>query len=175
MSIVATTGHRPNKLDDDYFYVTPLCKAILNEMVQYCHLEKPTEAVSRMAQGTDHLWAITALELNIPLTCIIPFKGQERIWKSEHSRRKYQEILSKAKRVIYVNSFDAHKAPPPKQLVSAWLQDAYEYMIDYSQKLIAIYDGSPGETQNIIAYAKKNKPEMPIYLIDPEYIRSQLI
>jgi uncharacterized phage-like protein YoqJ len=170
MSIVAATGHRPNKLDNDYFNVTPLTKAIYDEMVRYCNSDGVTEAISRMALGADQLWAGVALDLHIPLTCIIPFRGQELVW-SKHSQRLYHEILSKATKVIYVHD---EPAPAEKWRVYSWLEDGNEYMIDYSQKLIAVHDGSVGGTYNALTYAKKTKPGMPIYIINPNVIRARL-
>lgn len=170
MSIVAATGHRPNRLDKDYFNVTPLTKAIYSKMLAFIQDKKVTEAITGMALGIDQLWAEAAIQLQIPLTCVIPFRGQELIWSKTH-QRLYHHILSKAAKIIYVHD---EPAPAEKWRIYTWLEDRNQYMVDIAQELFAIYDGSPGGTQNCINYAKRTKPDMPIHLINPNDIRNEL-
>lgn len=171
VNIVAATGHRPKHLDNDYFYVSPLVAAIRAELIHYCTQIPVHEAVSRMALGIDQIFALVALDLKIPLTCIIPFRGQELAWKAKASQRLYHAILSDAQKVIYVHD---EPAPAEKWRVYQWLEDGNEYMVDYSNQLIAVHDGSEGGTLNTMNYAKRTKPQMPIHIINPNDIRARL-
>lgn len=111
-----------------------------------------------MALGVDTLAAEVCLENNIPLVAAIPFKGQENIWPKE-SREKYYSILEQCEYVEYI--CDPGYAP--------WkMNRRNEWMVDHSNKLIAVFDGSKGGTFNCIQYALKKKKE--IVYIDPKEI-----
>lgn len=68
----------------------------------------------------------------------------------------YDKILQKAYKIIAVN--DDPYAP--------WkMQARNEWMIDNSNAVIAVWDGSPGGTANNIKYAEAK--ERPVLVIDP--------
>jgi uncharacterized phage-like protein YoqJ len=150
---IAITGHRPNKLGNDYDLVSPLINRIrilLNEVILNY---QPTEIISGMALGIDTLWAQLAIENSIPLVAAIPFKGQESMWPQK-SQKVYNYLLSKAKEIVIVN--EGGYSPSKMQIRNEW-------MVDNCNLLIAVWDETSGGTANCVNYAKSVKQEI-IYI-----------
>ena len=144
--IIAGTGHRPPKLGG-------YSEAALAKLISFAsmHLEKikPTIVISGMALGWDTALACAALELHIPLVAAIPFIGQELMWPAG-SQERYKQLLFKAEEVITVSS-DGYSVQA--------MQERNEYMVNNSDLVLALHNGSPGGTGNCVRYANKiNKP-----------------
>lgn len=87
--------------------------------------------------------------LGIPITAAVPFAGQESQWPAA-SQKLYRDLLAKAARVEVVSSggYAASK-----------MQRRNEWMVDHCDRLLAVWDGTPGGTANCIGYAlAKRKP-----------------
>lgn len=153
--IIAFTAHRPTKLggyrlpNKTYIYVCQQIEKILKEL-------KPEKIISGMALGGDQYVANIAIKLGIPFIAAIPFIGQEKVW-TESSKRTYKALLNKASEQVIVSEgeYSAHK-----------LQIRNEWMCDHADKLIAIFDGTPGGTANCVNYAKSIGKD--IIVIDPK-------
>lgn len=156
--IVAFTGHRPDKLPDKktgyklpnptYLHVCQQIEKILKEL-------KPEKIISGMALGVDQWAANIAIRLNIPFVAAVPFVGQEKAWP-QTSQKIFNKLIEKAAEVVIVSEggYAAYK-----------MQIRNEWMVDNCNKLIAVWDQSPGGTGNCVNYAKsKNKD---IIFIDP--------
>lgn len=157
---IAVTGHRPNKLfgynlhDKRWINLGWLMRAfILSKHNEYS--EKIT-CISGMALGADQLFALVALKLrdqgfDIKVVAALPCKNQN-IWADD---RYWRYIMKKADEKVYVS----------KGTYTPWcMQKRNEYMVDNSDILLAVWDGSPGGTANCIKYAKKvNKDVVNIY------------
>jgi uncharacterized phage-like protein YoqJ len=154
--IVCFTGHRPDKLMG-YKIPNPMYNWIKNQLTNTLKKIKPTSAISGMALGVD-TWAVeVCIDLNIPYVSAIPFKGQENYWP-EHSRKYYNELLMKASKIHIVNTGG----------FAGWkMQNRNEWMVDNSDLLIAVFNGSDGGTKNCYDYAvKKNKEIIRINPLD---------
>ena len=148
--ILSATGHRPNKLGGYSAYALDKLRAIAYKKIEEL---KPEKVISGMALGWDTAVALATLQLGIPLVAAIPFAGQETKWFPE-SVRMYHRTLKRAE-VIYVS----------KGAYAAWkMQTRNEYMVNNSDVILAMYDGSSGGTRNCIEYAKKqNKQIINLY------------
>jgi len=143
VNVVAFTGHRPNKLggyklpNPTYVYV---CQQIEKTLIQ----EKPDETIVGMALGIDQWAANICHKLGIPFTAAVPFLGQEKAWP-ESSQRTYHKLLKLAKEVVIVceGAYDPIK-----------MQRRNEWMVDRCNKLIAVWDQTPGGTGNCVKYAQ---------------------
>ncbi len=144
--IIAATGHRPDKLGG---YSDPILRNLTEDAAAYLEEQKPTMAISGMAQGWDMAWAIAALGLKIPLLCALPFEGQFSKWPQE-AQVRWNNIIHHANNVVFV-----HKGE-----YAAWKMLARnKWMVDHCDKVCALWDGSSGGTANCVDYArKKNKP-----------------
>lgn len=91
----------------------------------------------------------------IKLVIARPFPSQPNRWPIE-VRRHYEKILQKANRIV-----ETSDDPPSARK----LQMRNEWMVDNSDAVIAVWDGSSGGTGNTVEYAKANKK--PVLVIDP--------
>lgn len=162
--IAACTGHRPSKLNNDYMLVNPLSRWIKQRMIEIIGTRRPDSIISRMALGADTLWAMAALEMEVPLIAVVPFKGQEDPWREEN-KKMYREIISKAAEIKVVGE------RKPESSVGALLWQGNAYMIDQlthpKDFLVTVFDGSPGGTYNTILYAGTKEPRIEMVRIDP--------
>lgn len=148
---VAFTGHRPNKFNNDYELVSgkiQKIKARIVEILTELQKEDDVTGVVGMALGIDTLAAITCVGMKIPFIAAVPCKSQDSKWP-ERSRMIYKQLLLKAQQIVLVtDSFYNYSV----------MQKRNEWMVDNSEVLIAVWDGSKGGTGNCVQYAKsKNK------------------
>ena len=148
------TGHRPNKLPWGYkeegirffLFWRKLKKTILNAINDgYDYF------ISGMAIGIDMLCAEIVLELkkrhpNIKLECAIPCLNQTAKWNDE-SKIRYDNILKQADKITYVSDCNYYNGCMAKR---------NKYMIDNSDMLIAVFNGSAGGTKQTIEMAKNS-------------------
>lgn len=156
MTIVAFTGHRPDKLGG-YGQVNPVRDKILPLIEYQLKTIRPELAISGMALGVDQWSAELCIKLGIPFTAAVPFVGQENVWPE---KQHYRYLLSKAKDIHIVSAGG----------YASWkLQTRNEWMVDNSDILIAVWDGSSGGTGNCVDYAEK--VERTIIRINPHPAR----
>lgn len=144
--ILAATGHRPNKLGG---YGPEVLKRLIVGATTTLTEEKPDAVISGMALGWDTAWALAALDLGVPLLAAVPFAGQDSRWP-DANRDQYRQILSRAASVKVVCDGG----------YTAWKMHARNaWMVNRCDKLIALWDGTPGGTASCVAYARrKRKP-----------------
>lgn len=143
---ICVTGHRPDKLGgysrDVYFRLVSLATQCLLEC-------RPDLIYTGMALGWDQAVAVACTRLDIPFHAAVPFDGQESMWPSA-SRQEYRTLLNYAKDVTVVS--------PGGYSLEA-MQKRNEFMVDHSDTVLALWNGSKGGTRNCIHYAgyKKKK------------------
>lgn len=141
---IAITGHRPNKLFYDYNLKSSFVKKIKEKIEKFLEEKKPDYVMSGMALGIDTLFALIALEKEIPLIAAIPFEGQETVWPKE-SQDLYKKILDQCYEIKIVSEggFSSDK-----------MMKRNKWMVNNCDILIAVWNGSPGGTANCIRYAR---------------------
>ncbi len=152
--ILSITGHRPDKLGG-YKLPNPTYIKVCQKIEQAFKELQPEKIISGMALGVDQWAAMIAYRMKIPFLAAVPFEGQETKWPAK-SQEIYQLLLSKASEKVIVSS---------GVYSSSKLQTRNRWMVDYSDKTLAVWDGSPGGTGNCINYAKSVQKE--IIYIDP--------
>lgn len=153
--VIAGTGHRPSSIGG-YSLPNPTYNFVCQQTEKILLKEKPDKVISGMALGFDMWLANIALRLSIPLVAAVPCIGQERLW-NQQSQRAYNILLNKASEVNIVSegNYTAQK-----------MQIRNEWMVDNSNILIAVWNGSSGGTSNCINYAKSKNKE--IIFINPK-------
>ena len=137
------TGHRPEKLTDTERAI----KSALKKEIELAIKEGYTIFVTGMARGTD-LWAAEiVLELRkknkeLKLICAVPYEGFAQQW-SEDWQKLYLHILTEADLMKVIGQ---HYHPGVFQIRNEW-------MVNRSSKVIAVFNGQAGGTQNTINYA----------------------
>ncbi len=159
---VCFTGHRPNKLfgydpkKQGNQQVLRLLKDVVIEIIEDKEI---TQFISGMALGID-LWSaeiVISLKKQYPqikLISAVPCKNQTDRWP-ESSKREWDWVLRKADKVIYVSE---------KDYTNRCMQERNHWMVDHSDIIIAVWNGSNSGTGEAITYASTRKP---ILRIDP--------
>ena len=171
--VLGITGHRPDKLfgydmrRPEYENMRKSFQKLILEL----HVER---IVCGGALGADLLFLEAAVQLNqmlksamasdenltgpVRLTEIViaaPFPGYDSRWKKA-DREKLAE-LQKHCETIYISDFYTPYA----------YQKRNEYIVDVSDIILAVWDGSPSGTKNCVEYAQKRRK--PIIISRPEY------
>lgn len=187
---IAFTGHRPNKLGNDYDLKSTLINKIYDNIVGILIMNSPSTTATiiikdnikgtskmkiddiicivGMALGIDTLAAKICIEYEIPFIAAIPFAGQEFAWPMK-SQKLYHSILANLlcdKRIISAGGYTADKM----QKRNIWMVDQLDPIED---KLIGVWDGSLGGTKNCIDYAKSkgfSEEKDNLIIINPKTI-----
>ena len=99
---------------------------------------------------------------DIIIEVAVPFKNQPIKWNIE-SQELYNKQLLAADIITYVDTLDMYRTNIPDGLFDRnKLMNRNKYMIDNSDVLIAVWDGSPSGTKHAIDYAKEKNKEVII-------------
>ena len=166
--VVCATGHRPkvfgtyNEQDKRIVCVKSAIKDFLQE-------HKPEKLLTGMALGVDQWAAEAAMNLGISVVAAVPFRGQNKTWPYT-STKKYQDILSSASEIYVINK-DDHNPVSYKEFISC-NGDVLSYdvirmcllrrniwMVDHSDAVMAVWNGSMGGTGHCVSYAEGKKVE----------------
>jgi uncharacterized phage-like protein YoqJ len=173
--IIAGTGHRPQKLGNEFDMKGPYSEYIISQLQKIFDQYKPDNVISGLAIGFDQILALVALDNNINLTAAIPFKGQETKWP-QSSQDIYNEILAHPLTTVVIidDKLDITNPTTTFWQISNAMQKRNEWMvdqlIDIEDQLVRVWDGSKGGTYNCIKYAKKTIGENRIIPIDIKHL-----
>lgn len=160
---ICFTGHRPEKLNGynpkDNIQMLYKLKESIVEMINNGY----ENFITGMAIGVDMWAAKIVLKLKkeypqINLICAIPCDKHWSKWQynSPESVEQWFSITSKADLVHYVS----------EDPYTAWcMQVRNKWMVDNSNTVIAVWDGTKGGTGNCVVYAFKK--DVKIYQLDP--------
>lgn len=139
------TGHRPEKL----MYEEEKIKILLEKAVDDAIADGYVTFITGMARGTD-IWAAEIVlerrkhNKNLHLICAIPHPGFENR-RGTYEKEKYKKIINNAD---YVQTISNH-------YYRACYQIRNKFMVDRSNRVIAVYSGIPSGTKNTVDYANK--------------------
>lgn len=147
--ICCFTGHRPEKLMITEEQMRERLESALVQAV----CDGFTTYLSGMAKGTDLVAAeiVLCLRENDPrlkLVCAMPFEGFGQHWTDGWTERM-RHVLENADSVHYVS----------KTYSSAVFQQRNRWMVDHSERVIAIFTGERGGTKNTLDYARRKGVE----------------
>lgn len=140
--ILATTGHRPDKLIGGYDGYFPILTSYNR---WFLTRNRPTKGISGMALGQDMCFAQACIDLEIPFIAAVPFVGQERKWPKA-SQDLYNELMSRAESIVVVSP-GAYSVPK--------MYKRNEWMVDECTTLFAMWNGTSGGTGHCVAYAQR--------------------
>ena len=172
--VIGVTGHRPEKLGGDYYEVNSLTNIEIVQMMmrfilnKVCHdpilgvfkTSEKVKLITGMALGADLLFAETALLLKnmypdrFILECAVPCYNHTSRWQDKKVIKRYNEILEEA---------DSVKIVSERNYDDYVMQIRNEYIVDNSDVLLAIWNGSKGGTRNCVEYAMKTDIEIQRY------------
>lgn len=157
--IIAGTGHRPDKLggytDRVFDRVVLLAEHELKRI-------RPEAVISGMALGWDQALAQAAVNLKIAFHAYVPFRGQQSRWPRE-SQARYNSLMQKANEVEIICEGD----------YASWkMGRRNEAMVDDSDAVLALWNGTSGGTANCVYYAKRQRK--PLYNCWDTYVKGVL-
>ncbi|WP_067923995.1 SLOG family protein [Alicyclobacillus shizuokensis] len=158
MPIYAFTGHRPGRLGG--YKDNPIRRSVIQFLRQMIHRVvykyKTVGFVTGGALGVDTWAADLVLEAkrraeghgkyNIHLVLCLPSTDHGRNWREEDRRKLHAHMQS----ADFVNFVTQGPYDGPECLMRR-----NRYMVDRSDGLIAVWDGTPSGTGMIVSYAKE--------------------
>ena len=146
------TGHRPEKLPWGGDESDARCLKLKEELaccIDGAYLAGCRHFICGMARGCDMLFAEAALALRgkhpeVTLEAAIPCDTQADGWRADE-RRRYEHLTAECDEVTFV----AHAYSP------GCMQRRNEYMVERSDVLIAVFNGTAGGTMNTILCAQR--------------------
>ena len=154
------TGHRSQKLPFGFNEQDERCiklkDALKKEIIRQIDEYSVTDFISGMAIGTDIFAAEIVLELKkqfpqLWLECAIPCENQASKWREAECERYFNIISQCDKETLLQTRFTPD-----------CMQKRNEYMVDKSDYVIAVWDGTPSGTMNTVRYAEKCGKEVVI-------------
>lgn len=144
------TGHRPEKLPWGDEETDPRCQALKLRLEQVIleQIESGCDTfLCGMARGCDFYFAEAVLRLKdagqpIRLEALLPCPEQADRWQPE-DRSRYQSLLTRCDAVYLLESEYSHGCMLRRNRA----------MIDRTDRLLSVWDGSPGGTEASVRYA----------------------
>lgn len=160
------TGHRPGKIfsyDPKTEDNQKMLWQLRDEIVNHIEIHNIDTFITGMALGID-MWAgriVLKLKETYPhikLVAAVPCKNQYNKW-NEQSKKEWQHIINKCDKVHYVSE---------EEYTSWCMQKRNEWMVDNSNFIIAVWDGTKGGTVNCVKYAQKQNKQ--ILVMNPKEV-----
>ena len=154
------TGHRLQKLPFRFNEMDPQClklkKVLASEIERLITEEDISHFISGMAIGVDMFAAEAVLKLKrkhrgTTLEAAIPCDNQDAKW-TEPLRIRYQKLLEKCDRTTQTE----------KHYTADCMHKRNRYMVDSSDYVIAVWDGSPSGTGVTVRYAMEKKRKLTV-------------
>jgi uncharacterized phage-like protein YoqJ len=126
---------------------------------------KPSAVITGMALGVDQWAAEVCIHHEIPFAAFIPYPDHGSNWPP-HAQAHYQWLLSKAYQTVVVNpnpGFDGRK-----------MHARNEWIVQNCELLLAVYNGTPGGTQNCLGTAARLNREIRYLPIPAEAMPHRL-
>ena len=158
---ICVTGHRPNELFGYYIHseaynkIRHSLKLAIYTLLKDCD-DKDVTVYSGMALGVDQIFVEEMVKarayykskgINFRIVAAVPFESQDCKWP-EASKKLYHELLDQCDEKVVVSE---GKYSP------ILMQKRNEFMVDHSDCVIAVWDGSRGGTGNCVEYARKQE------------------
>lgn len=178
---VCFTGHRPNKLGG-YDWNMPKNKMIMekikNTVIDLINNsdDKDFTFFCGGALGVDQMvfeivddikGYLKLNPVNIFLILAMPFEKQDNNWFKQEDKDRLKTQRKCADQVVLVDKLTDYKydGVPIGEYHPAKMQLRNQFMVDNSEVVIAVWDGSKGGTGNCVKYAKSKGKR--IIIIDP--------
>lgn len=160
------TGHRPNSLPFGYNESEESCvklKAILTDTIEKQFRNGVAHFISGMAMGIDIFAAEAVLKLKekypqITLECAIPCETQAAKW-SENWRERYYDIIARSDKETMLQT----------HYTTDCMMKRNRYMVDNSEAVIAVWNGSKSGSGNTVRYAMSSGKK--VIIIDPNKLK----
>jgi uncharacterized phage-like protein YoqJ len=172
---ICFTGHRPDKLGG-YNWKTKQNIQLLSKLNEVILSIFETKGIKETififggALGIDQMsFSIceqirNKRKLYVELVLAIPFEKQDSNWIGAEDKQRYNHQKTVADEVVFVDTIEGYQfnGVPVGEYHVAKMQLRNQWMVDHSDLVIAVFDGTKGGTGNCINYAKKKNKEILI-------------
>lgn len=145
--IIGVTGHRPHKLFKTEPYTEHSRKMLVHFATCALKAQKPEKIITGMALGWDQAIAEACIDLGIPFIAAVPCHDYDIKWWHA-SKAFYRAMLERAEEVVTVKD-----GPYDVQC----LHKRNIWVVDHSDKILALHNGQLSGTFNCIQYANSIK------------------
>lgn len=164
MITVCFTGHRPDKLGG-YDWNTEInfkiIKALGRKIEDVLLIEGARTFIFGGALGIDQMAFELVYQKNydfhdIKMIMAVPFQNQAIKWFNKKDVDRYVSQLKRANEIVFVDTLPQYRCnlAPLGEYHPVKMQKRNEYMVDNSDIVIAVWDGSKGGTGNCVKYAQ---------------------
>jgi len=143
-------------LENEYLLQGPYTDYIKSRLFEWLDENKPDKIISGMALGVDQIWAVCGIRRNIPVIAAIPCRSHSSRWPVR-SVRLYNSILGNKLVETHLVTNDTY--------TTGCMQVRNRWMIDNSDRIVAVWDGSSGGTANCIEAARELQRD--VFVIHP--------
>lgn len=166
MATLCFTGHR-NIAHYDATWINQQ----LVEQIKIAISDGCDSFISGGAIGIDQIAATLVIGMKqtnkVKLVIARPFPSQSSIWP-QRAIETYRDLLSKTDFI-----YDVNNDPKDRYEAIRFLQTRNEWMVNQSNRIIAVWDGNNGGTANCFRYAMKQRKD--IVHIDPKTKRVNIL
>ena len=144
---ISDTGHGPQKLGGFDWYASKGLDRLKDLAVAALKQYQPGKVFSGMMPGWDTGLALGALELNIPLVAAVAYKDLDQHWPPKQ-QKVYRSILDQAEEIVVINEgLESYSD----------FYDRNTWMLEWSNLILALWDGKNGYTYKFIKLAQAKK------------------
>lgn len=173
---IGFTGHRPSRLGG-YNINTPKYETLQKDL-EHC-IERALEEYdtvvghSGLALGGDTIWSKAVLSMKtryperVQFHAEIPMLEQHEQWFKESDVEFWHKQAESADFTSVYGSLADRTVQERKHLSAKLLNDRNKGMVDHSDLLLALWDGSSGGTANAVSYGRRT--ETTIVVVNPKY------
>jgi uncharacterized phage-like protein YoqJ len=172
---VSFTGHRPHwdskkdKLGTGYSITNERASAygeLMRKEIVKLMRRGAKRFISGGALGVDQIayWTVHKLQregCDIENILAVPFESQYSNWRSKELVAWYHAMVKRADEVVYVDTLPEYSTGARAGVyVPAKMQKRNEYMVNNSDVVIAVWNGTAGGTGNCVNYAMRQNKEI---------------
>lgn len=152
------TGHRPQSIpclwDENSEKSLRLKEELKKSIIELIENHGVIHFISGMAIGVDMIAAEIVLDLkkeypNVTLECALPCETQANKWTVKYRDRYFSIIEMSDKETLLQTHYTAD-----------CMHKRNRYMVDKSDYVIAVWNGSPSGTGKTVLYAKENNKQI---------------
>jgi hypothetical protein len=150
---IAISGHRPNRLHIGPAAVRARLDEVLTRLAAKAHVAEPDApvAVSPLAEGSDRLFAQSAIDHGFALEALLPMPSQEYVmtFGDPSTTGEFHALLARARLV--------RELPGSRSDTKSAYAALGQVTVDVCDVLVVVWDGKPaagrGGTPDVIAHA----------------------
>jgi ribonuclease HI len=163
---LAIFGHRPPALGG--WSETPLQVALRDHLREILAAKAAMHAdlrvVSGMALGTETIGAETALDLDLPLTVVLPYPEADSVWP-DATRARFAAVVDRADQVVTLDK----RRPKSRQQAGAALSKRDAWVARQAVEAVLVWDGVDEQLRSLHRSLEDHLGD-DVWVVDPNQL-----